>query len=94
MDSEYLSVPLSLIDKLILNDFVRYKKKSNNDKYIYGYVKTHWSKDNVKGLTLSHGVAKTSKSWTISYDYIELIEKKINPKFYFEYYHIMNSIKN
>ena len=93
MENDYIKVPISLIEKLTFNDYVRYKKKADNTKWVYGFIGTHWRKDNVKGMSVKYNTTKGAKSWTVSYDYIEEIEKKVNPKFYFEFNYILNSIK-
>jgi hypothetical protein len=88
---DYIPVPLTQIKRLVNGDFVTYKKR-NDDNWKKGKIKCHWFKEidgiRIEGLTLVF--TNRSKGWTITYDQIEEIQKKINPKFFFEFQYLLN----
>lgn len=92
MDLPFITVAVDQCKFLVSGDYVRYVRKDDN-KVKKGFVKCHWSNDEGEGLCLSFNMNKASKKWTVKYDMLKHIEKKINPSFFFEYQMIMNAIK-
>lgn len=96
-ESIYVPVPNKFIKRLCKGDYVQYLKKGD-DVPKKGVVLLHWSKEGeggntIKGLRLAFNLSKDAPTWTITYDSIHTIEKKIRNEFYFEWYYVMTRLE-
>lgn len=92
---DYIPIPKAQIKDLPRRSYIQYTLKGEPNKFKRGFLKGHWKKEingvKVGGLIMSFRKSFAGESWTVRYDQIKLVEKKIAPEFYFEFQFLINN---
>lgn len=90
---DYIPIKTNL-KKLPKGMFIKYYKIDGGSST--GFVKSHWKKGESQGIAfenLKNTESPRYKSWTVSYNNIAKVEKKVDPRFKEEFEYLINLIK-